>query len=475
MTKNFNQKRRRFLQKAALASGTSFAVMQGKLDLISAALAATGDYSGFSDYKSLVCVFLGGGIDTLNMFIPYATVRYNVYATVRQNLAIPRDQLLPVTGNNDAFHPSCAGLRTLYNEGRLGVVANMGSLFQPITRTEYLARPRTVLVPPDLFSHSHQTETWQTNVAASASTVNPGWGGKLSELLAAANAAANNIPASYTLSGNNLWQSGNSTRPFAVRPGQGIGSFEAFDNGTWPPSEPGRSAIWNRILGLNRTHVLERQAAGLFVDTQRKADQLREALASSPTITTPYNSNNPLASQLRAAAQLIAIRQVLGIKRQILYVSLGGWDTHDSQLDTQSRRLATLSEALLSFYRTTQELGIANSVTTFTASEFGRTLTSNVDGTDHAWASDGLVLGGAVAGGRIHGSPIAYTDVPELTSGGTQMFGPDDVGSGRFIPKYSVDQYGATMAKWMGVVDADLPLIFPNLNRFSVKTLGFIA
>ncbi len=470
--------RRRFLQRMAwLGGGSALLATQNRFRLINAALAAPGNYANLSDYKSLVCVFLMGGNDSHNMFVPYANAEYQKYRKVRQGMAIARNRLLPVRGNQYAFHPNLPGLRNLYNQGKIAVAANIGPLFEEITPTAYFdfldGNNAGLNIPRNLFSHSDQQETWQTGQSTEAGKIHPGWGGKMADRLMAANTNPA-VPISFTLSGNNPWQAGLSTHPFGIRPGQGIGTFEDFDQREWPPWQASRAAAWDAILKLQSSHLLEQQAAAAFLDTRKRANLLRGALDQSPPLQTPYNQENNLAQQLRTIARLIAARETLGLKRQIFFATLGSFDTHGMQLTEHETLFNLLNEALVSFQETLKELSVEDSVTTFTASEFGRTLTINGDGTDHAWAGDFLVMGGAVDGGKIHGEPIEYSDQPLGEFWGEKLFGPRDVGSGRFIPKYSSDQYGATLAKWMGITDGDLNAIFPNLNNFPARDLGFM-
>lgn len=475
MKETINSRRRRVMkQLAVMAGGSSLLASQAKFELIGSALAA-GNYQGLTDYKSLVCVFLFGGCDTFSLLIPNGADRYQVYANIRGDLAIPRGNLLPVAGGGYGFHPEAGGLQTLFNEGRLAVVQNVGALFQPLTVDQFFrgaASGRSI--PPDLFSHSHQTEFWQTCKPSVPTRAQSGWGGLAADLLIEANSNPLS-PASFTLDGNNNWQIGGRTQPYGVRPGQNIPTFEAFDGATWPQWKPGRSAAWNEILNLTQSRLLDQQAKLMMTETRRRSDLLREALEQSPELTTPYNERSGLAKQLRSVAKLISIRQALGMKRQIFFVGIGGWDTHGDQQATLQRLVPSLSGALESFYRTTQELGVADSVTTFTMSEFGRTFTANGDGTDHAWATNMFVVGGKVSGGQLVGDPIEYSDQPTQSSRGDSVFGPNDVGGGRFIPKYSVDQYGATLGRWLGLTDADLLTIFPNLGEFTTRNLGFMA
>ncbi|HHJ38474.1 MAG: hypothetical protein AXA67_12920 [Methylothermaceae bacteria B42] len=470
--------RRRFLQRMAwLGGGSALLATQNQFRLLNAALAAPGKYANLTDHRSLVCVFLMGGNDSHNMFVPYANAEYQKYKKVRQGMAIARSQLHPVRGSQYAFHSNLKGLRDLYNEGRLAIVNNIGPLFGEITPTAYFdfleGNNAGLNVPRNLFSHSDQQETWQTGKSTGAGKIHPGWGGKMADRLMAANTNPA-VPISYTLSGNNPWQAGVVSHPFGIQPGQGVGSFEDFDQREWPPWQKSRAAAWDAILKLQSSHLLQQQAAASFLNTRKRANLLRNALEQSPPLQTPYNPENNLAQQLRTIAKLIAARESLGLKRQIFFASLGSFDTHSMQLTEHQNLFTSLNDALVSFQRTLEELNVEDSVTTFTASEFGRTLTINGDGTDHAWACDLLVMGGAVDGGKVHGEPIEYSDQSLGEHWGEKLFGPRDVGSGRFIPKYSTDQYGATLAKWMGITDGDLIKIFPHLNNFSTRDLGFM-
>lgn len=456
---NIREKNRRsFLKKIALGSfGMSALAMQGKLNLIQSALAA-GNYANLPDHKSLVCIFLYGGNDAFNMFVPYETTAYNNYASIRKALAIPRASLLPVTGNQQSFHPSMPKTRGLYNQGKTALIGNVGALYQPVTKAQILND--TAVLPPDLYSHSHQQEIWQTGLSPAVGVSHSGWGGRMADLLMDANSNTD-IPPTFTLNGSNLWQMGDLTEPLAVNPWSGVSNFEYY-NENWSTA---RRATWEQMLALSRSHILASQLASTTTDIKNRLDALRSAWLNSPTLLTPYDTNNDLAQQLHAAAKLISIRETLGMKRQIFFVAMGGFDTHGDQLNTHAARLGKLDSALDSFYKMTQELGVENTVTTFTASEFGRSLTTNGDGTDHAWGSHALAMGGAVAGGQIIGQLPAYV-----------LNGPDDAeDDGRFIPTIATDQYGATLAKWMGVDDTDLNDIFPHLNNFSTKDLGFLS
>ncbi len=453
--------RRRFLKQFALTSlsGTLLG-SHAQLKLMSTALAA-GNISDSDDYKSLVCVFLYGGNDSFNMIVPNTTGAHQQYSSIRQALAIPKSQLISLDNLDYGMHPSCGELAALFNSGKLAVLANSGNLAAPTTRHQI--QNQTALLPPELFSHNDQQEYAQTGMPPATGTSNSGWGGRMADLLQDANAGAN-LPPSFTLNGNNLWQPGAITNPLSVSPWGEVPGFKYFENDSWPVWEPSRTAAWEAIQNQAQTHILLQQIA---TDTLRTRDLLAElssALAGAPIINTAFNSQSYLAQQLKTVAQLISVRQQLGLKRQIFFVAAGGFDTHSAQNDSQPTLLGGLSNALNSFYQATVELGISQSVTTFTNSEFGRTLTSNGDGTDHAWGAHQMVIGGSVAGGKTFGT------FPDLT-----LDGPDDMyDDGRIIPTTSTDQYAATLGKWMGLGESDLLDVLPNLHRFSNQDIGFL-
>jgi uncharacterized protein (DUF1501 family) len=465
MCQKINKQRRKFIQQIGmLAGGASLLATQTNLQLMKSALAA--NYSGLSDYKSLVCVFLAGGNDSFNMFVPHESAAHQNYQEIRQEIALPRGGLNPVSGSssNYAFHPSMGdSVRNLYNQQNLALISNVGTLIEPITREQYLAYlagDRSIQIPQRLFSHNSQAEIWQTNRALNTGATPPGWGGRLSDLLDSANSSANLSP-SLSLSGTSLWQSGNNTQPFGVGR-SGVRNFDYLRNGG---AHVNRAASWNRLLNLSLNNPLEQQVASSFTSVQNKISDLQGALLNAPDIQTVYPENNVLATSLKMIANLISVRESLGLKRQIFFVKISGWDTHDVQLGKHAALLSQVNDALSAFYQTTEELNVANSVTSFTISEFGRKSLSNGDGTDHGWGGHQLVMGGAVNGGQVVGS------LPNITPAG-----PDDRGSdGRIIPTIAVDQYGATLAKWMGLTNGDINTLFPNLNKFNTRDLGFLS
>lgn len=455
--------RRHFLKKLALGIGsTSLLATQSKLQLMQSAMAMGSDYSSFTDHKSLVCVFLFGGNDSFNMVVPYEQNAYNQYSGVRSNLAISRESLLSLKGNEYAFHPAMSDLQTLYNNDKLAVAANVGAIIEPTTRATY--KDKSVQLPADLFSHNHQQEFWETGSTAKSSVHPPGWGGRMMDMLATANTNPTH-PALFSLSGNSVWQRGVEPLDFVLNPYSGVEPIKAFEDKDWPRYKTSRIDAWQKILQNSQLSLLNQHLRDTYIKTEERVGHLVDQVALAPELTTVFPDGNRLADQLAMVAKMISVRENLGMKRQIFFVGLGGWDTHGNQLTDHAERLSTLNAGLNSFYKATEELNVADSVTTFTASEFGRTLSINGDGTDHAWSGHSLVMGGAVRGGQIHG------DMPQLI-----IDGPDDASdTGRLVPKYGIDQYGATLGKWMGMTDSDMLDIFPNLSNFSENDLGFMS
>ena len=402
------------------------------------------------DFKALVCLFLYGGNDSNNLVVPTDATNYPMYAAARGGLALPKSSLLPITpatndGRTYGLHPSVVELRNLFAGGKLAILANVGTLVAPVTRATYLNR--TVALPPQLFSHADQQTQWQTSWPDSPQGT--GWGGRMADLLASLNGAAQ-VSMNISLNGSNVFEVGNVVSPYQVSP-YGAPGLSGF-NGT---TDPGYVA-YNNIVNLPYTNLFERA----FAQTTRRAIDnsalITSALSAAPALATSFNTNSYLAMQLKMVAQMIGIRSALGMRRQVYFVAAGGYDTHGDQLVEQAQLMTDLSQSLNSFYNATVELGVANQVTTFTASDFGRTLLTNGSGSDHGWGSHHLVMGADVKGGDLYGR------FPTLSVSGT-----DDTDDGRWIPTTAVDQYASTLAKWFGVADGDMGTVFPNLSRFA--------
>ncbi|MCW5965507.1 MAG: DUF1501 domain-containing protein [Bryobacterales bacterium] len=409
------------------------------------------------DYKALVCVFLFGGNDGHNTVAPRDTVHAE-YATLRGSLAIPQADLLSVPAKNGkefGLHPNLGFIHPYFAQGKLAVVANVGVLYRPITRDQY--RNKLGPIPSNLFSHSDQQQQWQTGYFDYSRGT--GWGGRTADLVAHLNAPSK-FPTAVSLAGNQIMLAGKDTTPAAIAPG---GGMQLTGNGGVAFREARQKAL-QEMIGMDSGLAMVQAAGQTLQDGLDVGKLINEAIATAPPLQTAFPNTN-LGRQLLEVARLIASREKLGMRRQIFFASIGGFDTHANQLATHANLMSQLAEAMNAFYLATEELSVANSVVTFTESEFGRTMNPAAGaGTDHAWGSHHLLLGASVKGGDIFG---AY---PNLALGG-----PDDSGSrGSYIPTTSLDQYGATLASWFGVSPSALDDIFPNLIHFSNRTLDFV-
>jgi uncharacterized protein (DUF1501 family) len=467
-----NRQRRKFL-RAAAAGGIAYAFGRTP-GTVYAQAAGTG---GFADYKALVCLFLFGGNDSWNMVVPTSTAEYNAYARSRgggtaSSLAIPQASLLPIVlgaggtvqnGQTFGFHPSMTGARDLYAAGKLAVVANVGPLIRPTTKTQYQqALTLGHDLPPQLFSHNDQQDQWHS--LRGKAILKSGWGGRVADVLNA-QTGAQQLSLNVSLAGQTFFQAGEVARPY-VMGSTGATTFQGF--ATTGAGLARRTAFEN-VLKANYGTVYERSFSTVQQRAVQFADRVNTALTAPNArsfVALPDSGTtlSPLQTQLRTVAKLISARASLSMSRQVFFVSTGGFDSHDDQNDDQPGLVGNISTSIKSFYDALTEMGMESSVTLFTHSDFGRTLTSNGDGSDHAWGGVQLVAGGAVRGGNMFG---AY---PVLETGGLQ-----DVGGGRLIPTTSADQYAATLASWFGVADADLVKVAPSINNFTQRNLGLLG
>ena len=447
-----NAARRNFLgwsaRMAALGAGAPFALNLAALGAASAETA--------SDYKAIVCIFLYGGNDNHNTVIPYDQASYNGYQQARGGIARARSTLLPLTpltgqgGREFALPPELQPLATLFAAGRAAIVANVGPLVRPTTRAQY--QNRSVPLPPKLFSHNDQQSVWQASVPEGAVY---GWGGRIGDVLGSANAKS--TFTSISIAGNAVWASGQSTLQYQVGPGGAV-AVNSLANASLFGS-PNASQLLRRLVTEPRTHVLQNDHTRLIQRGLTANQDLRDAMAGMPELQTVFPEGG-LAAQLKMAARIIAARNGVGAKRQVIFVSLGGFDHHAFLSGSQPPLLTQLAASLSAFDAALGELNVRNQVTTFTASDFGRSLASNGDGSDHGWGSHHFVVGGAVKGGDIYGQfPVVALGTNE------------DSGQGRLIPTTSVDQYAASFARWMGLSDTQLADVLPNLQYFSPSTL----
>lgn len=506
--------RRDFLRQASCAAVGTWALSSTIRDLrlINSAIAQSAPPT---DYKALVCLFLSGGNDANNWIVPTDSASYAQYAATRGILTLPQSSLLTLRtgpsgadpiytdadGHNFGFHPTCPELQTLFGEGKLATLFNVGTLVRPITRAEYLANA-TGTLPPQLFSHSDQVTQWQTSIPDQPPTT--GWGGRVADMLNAVDNPGGNISMSISLNGINTFEVGNLVGQYQVSTSGAITL-----GGNLMQSTAGSSArqrTFKDIIGLTHTNLQRTAYADVMERAIATGDLLNTNIADSldPTDSpASYTTQNPsapwrwntgltgiystasqpnglggfpntgLGTQLKMIARLIKAKGPFNMHRQIFFCSAGGYDTHTAQVTlsptvnpltgTHTNLLNEVSEALYAFQRAMEQLGLSDSVTTFSASDFSRTFPTNSQGSDHGWGSHHIIMGGAVKGAK------SYGHMPEFV-----INGPDDTGTGRWIPTTSVDQYSATLAKWFGVAPGSIANVFPNIGRFATPDLGFM-
>jgi len=445
---------RRDLLRLACCSAAGASLVSGlsKFGLVSALA------QGTTDYKALVCIFMFGGNDSNNMLVPTDS-RYTQYLQTRSVLALPQSQLLPLQiGGQSIYgmHPNIPEMQGYFNNQKsLAVLANVGTLVQPTTQATYRAFKN---LPENLFSHSDQQDQWQS--AQLAGTPASGWAGKVADNVQTFNASAL-FPPILSISGSPVFCTGITTRPFSMDPGQPPG-LNGFDSSV---GSQARFAATQQLLSFDSGLSMVQAANAVTGHAVQFAQVLSDALKNISPLQTKFPGSD-LGQQLQQVAQVIAAQSALGVKRQIFFCAVGGFDTHADQLPQQVQLLSTVSQGMSAFYQATQELGVTNQVTTFTLSEFSRTMEPGSNGgSDHAWGSHQFILGGAVKGNAIYGT------FPTLALGG-----PDDADqNGRWIPTTALDQYAATLATWFGVSPANLSSIFPNLVNFSASNLGFLG
>jgi uncharacterized protein (DUF1501 family) len=446
--------RRDFLKTTCCSAAAGFAAASfSRFGLVNA-LAQTS-----ADYKALVCVFLFGGNDSNNMVIPFDTAGYNAYKSARGGLALAQGSLLPISppsiGSPFAFHPRFTSLQTLFNNKNLAILANAGTLVQPTTVAQF--QNGGAQLPINLFSHSDQEAQMQSAILDRVAET--GWAGRTADKIQAIYGA--NFPIVISLAGTNIFCEGVVAQAIQSN-GDPTQLLNGFGGGA---DSNARLSALQSLLTFDTGLSLIQAASTTTGNAIQNGQTLAAALATGTPLATKFPQNSYFASQLQQVAQIIQVRAALGLKRQIFFVSMGGFDTHSGQLPQQDALFNDLNQSLAAFYQATAEMGVANSVTTFTLSDFSRTYQPNKDGTDHAWGSHHIILGGAVKGGDFYGT------FPTLA-----VNGPDDAtGQGRWVPTTSIDQYAATLAQWFGVAPADLPSIFPNLANFPTQTLSFMG
>ncbi len=443
--------RRSFIKYASLAAAGNAAGLRPFGMLNSLAQTTT-------DYKALVCIFLFGGNDANNTLIQFDTAGYANYSSVRGPLAIPQNTLLQLGGSssNFALNPNLPDVQTLFNNKAAALVTNVGTLQQPTTRAQYQAG---TTVPTNLFSHTDQQLEWQNASQSGATTT--GWAGRIADTISGSYNPSAKIPMITSVAGDTLFCNGSASTPVSVSPGNLGGAACSEGTTECAAQQATAQALLNFSSGLS----LITADNSITSNAYAYAKTLSDAVQSVSPLQTAFPTVGQLGPQLKQIAQIIQVRAALGVSRQIFFASLGNFDTHSNQIALQGALLAQLGPALTAFYQATQELGVQNNVTSFTMSDFSRTFQPNSNtGSDHAWGSHHIVMGGAVKGGQMYGT------FPNLT-----LNGPDDSGSnGRWVPTTASVQYAATLASWFGVSTAQLSTVFPNIGAFSKANLGFV-
>lgn len=415
------------------------------------------------EYKALVCLLLSGGNDSYNMLIPRGNTEYAEYAAVRGDLAIAQDDILPINpeetdGREFGLHPNMTGLQGIFEQGNAAFISNVGTLVEPSTKNGI--QSGTTQLPLGLLSHSDQVMHWQTAFPQDRSTV--GWGGKMADILKSMNEDSG-VSMNISLGGNNLFQRGEEITEYAINADGGVAIAG------WNEQAP-----FLQMMTEDITDMMNKQYEDVFRDSYTgvlkrsvESNEVFNNAIEGTTITTPF-ANSQLSQKMRMIAQSIAARNELGAKRQIFFVDIGGFDNHDELINAHGNLMNVVDDALTSFYAATEELGVSDCVTTFTISDFARTLTSNGNGTDHAWGGNSIVMGGAVKGKNMYGT------YPMLNLGNDL-----ELGGGILIPTTSADEYFAEMALWFGISPNDLSQILPNIGNFydvgsSDRPLGFM-
>ena len=454
MGKDHHISRRKFLGQSCAALGytTLFSSLINLKAMASAAVDKSPSIMFGGDYKAMVCLLLAGGNDSYNMLIPRGNNEYNEYAVTRSNLAIPQNDILPsnpitTDGRTFGLHPSMPEMQQLFESGNLGFLCNVGTLIEPSSKTDILNG--VVQTPLGLFSHADQIQQWQTGRPHERTNI--GWGGRIADLVQSMN-SNDNISMNISLQGSNVFQRGDQIIPYSISNNGSIG-INGYDgqNGF----DQLRTEALNSMMERNYQDIFKNTYINTIKSSNDASVEFQTAIDGIADFATPLPEYNNLARQLRMVAKTIASRDTLGFSRQIFFVQVGGWDHHDELLIAQSSKLEQVNTALNYFNNLMTELNTNDCVTLFSISDFARTLTSNGNGTDHAWGGNAFFMGGAVNGQEMYG------DYPTLA-----LNSDLDLQDGVIIPTTPADLYMAELALWFGVSPSDLDLILPNLSNF---------
>ncbi|WP_034388805.1 DUF1501 domain-containing protein [Hellea balneolensis] len=471
-----NINRRRFLQSS---SAMGFAAGTGLLAAIGSSRAFAADTSG---YKALVCVFFKGGMDSLDLILPKDSASHDALSTIRPGLfgaygvgsgasSRDRENILKINplnssdfgGREFGFAPEMSGLQGLFEAGNAAILGNVGPLIEPTTRTTM--DNFSAQIPDRLFSHNDQQSTWMSFGTEGAQS---GWGGRFVEAALKNDAASNPTFSAISTSGNDVFLSGNNVRQFSApsNPESADILRQKWRLGSGYHSDAARAVLRDHLASsdIASQNLFGQDLIGVNGRAIQNVEAYKSAIEGGTAVATEFPENN-LGGQLRTVANTIAVRNTLNVRRQIFFVSIGGFDTHDSQRNSMPRLQTEISTSVTAFQAAMVELGLSDNVTLFTGSDFGRTAIDNGDGTDHGWGAHHLIIGGAVQGKRIYGSLPDY----DL---GSQSYTES---RGRLIPSVSVDQYAATLGGWFGLDQGELNEALPNLDNFTQKDLGFLT
>lgn len=461
MTKHKNHiSRRKFIGDSCAALGytTLFSSLINLKAMAATAMNNSSLITVGGDYKALVCILLGGGNDSFNMLIPKGNSEYNEYATTRSNLAIPQNDVLQINPNTTdgrtfGLHPSMPDMQQLFEGGNLAFLSNVGTLIEPSTKTDILNG--VVKTPLGLFSHADQIQQWQTG--RPHERTNTGWGGKIADLIQSMN-SNQNISMNISLQGSNIFQRGDQITPYTISNEGSIGINGYGDSGQFNEL---KTAALNTMLERDYQDIYKNAYRNTIKSSNDANLEFQSAIDAISDFSTILPEYNDLAAQFRMVAKTIASRDTLGFSRQIFFVQIGGWDHHDELLINQSNKLAEVNQALKYFNDVMTEINVSDCVTTFSVSDFARTLTSNGNGTDHAWGGNAFMMGGAVNGKEIYGN------YPSLALNGDQ-----NINDSVLIPTTAADMYMAELALWFGVPASELTTVLPNISNFYDTTSG---
>ena len=437
------------------------------LGLLNAAAAANrSPFAPQNTYKALVCIMFAGGNDSFNMLIPRGNDEYNEYATVRTNLAIPQNQLLPLNPLNSinkdlGLHPNLPDLKQIFDNGDLAFIANVGALVEPLTKSLYQNKLRQV--PVGLFSHSDQQKHWQTSVPQDRRQAT-GWGGRLADIMYSNN-FNQNISMNIAIDNGNIFQKGEATLPYVIKSNRGSIVINGSNSNNF--YETLKRQTLDNLVDANYQNILEKAYTNTVKNAVGASFEFNAAITGAPPINTVFPDTS-FGDRLKMTARTIAARDLLNVQQQTFFLQIGGFDTHSS-IEDHSNLMIEVNDGLKAFYEALTELGVKDDVTTFSISDFGRKLISNGTGSDHAWGGNAIVMGGAVNGQRIYG------DYPDLAEGSSLVFG-----GGRVLPTASCDEFYAELALWFGASSADLYQILPNISNFwtpvsGVGPMGFMS